>query len=206
MALGVSELVCGLAGSSTSLVTAVGTQFIDRFAAELKDLAVSLFGTNDKVALVVGIVVVSIALGAVLGRASVRRPWIGVAGFIGFGVVGLLSYLDDPQAEPAAGVVAAVVAVAAGLVTLFALLRLGHRPAATSPQIGDQSVADRRTFLVGAGSLAVIAAGAAALGRRLRTSDVVESARSETVLPPPATTVPADVRLVRPGRPACRRT
>ena len=103
VALGVSELVCGLAGSSTSLVTAVGTQFIDRFAAALKDLAVSVFGTNDKVALVVGIVVVSIALGAVLGRASVRRPWVGVAGFAAFGVVGLLSYLDDPQSEPAVG-------------------------------------------------------------------------------------------------------
>ena len=177
VALGVSELVCGLAGSSTSLVTAVGTQFIDRFAAELKDLAVSLFGTNDKVALVVGIVVVSIALGALVGVASMRRPWVGVAGFAGFGVVGLLSYLDDPQADPAAGVVAAVLAVVAGVATLFGLLRL----AARAPVERE----DRRTFLVGAGSLAVIAAGAAALGRRVRTSDVVESARAETVLPRP---------------------
>ena len=42
-----------------------------------------------------------------------------------------------------------------------------------------------------AGSLAVIAAGAAAIGRRVRTSDVVETARAETVLPPPASTAPA---------------
>ena len=115
----------------------------------LKDLAVSLFGTNDKVALVVGIVVVSLALGAVLGRASVRRPWVGVAGFAAFGVVGLLSYLDDPQAEPAAGVVAAVLAVAAGIATLFALLRLG--PARRAGRRSRRPASDRRTFLVGAG-------------------------------------------------------
>jgi DMSO/TMAO reductase YedYZ molybdopterin-dependent catalytic subunit len=178
VALGVSELVCGLAGSSTSLVTAVGTQFIDRFAAALKDVAVSLFGTNDKVALVVGIVVVAIALGALFGSASVRRPWVGVAGFAGFGAVGLLSYLDDPQAEPWTGVVAAVLAVAAGVATLFGLLRLGRRTPSPSTE-------QRRTFLVGAASLAVIAAGAAALGRRWRTSDVVETARADTVLPRP---------------------
>ena len=68
-----------------SLISAVGTQFIDRFAASLKDLAIAVFGTNDKAALIVGIVVVSLALGALLGSASVRRPWVGVAGFIGFG-------------------------------------------------------------------------------------------------------------------------
>src|SRR5262249_24583312 len=40
------------------------------------------------------------------------------------------------------------------------------------------------------GSLAVLAAGAAVLGRRLAGSDVVESARSATDLPAPATAVP----------------
>ena len=38
-------------GSDTSPVTAVGTVFIDEFAASLKDLAVAWFGTNDKPAL-----------------------------------------------------------------------------------------------------------------------------------------------------------
>ena len=130
-ALGVSELVCGLAGSGPSLISAVGTQFIDRFAASLKDLAIALFGTNDKVALIVGIVVVSLALGALLGAASVRRPWVGVAGFTGFGLVGLLSYLDDPLGEASTGVVAALLAVAAGVATLLVLLRLARVDAPT---------------------------------------------------------------------------
>ena len=46
----------GSPASQPSLITAVGTQFIDRFAASLKDLAIPLFGTNDKAALVTGIV------------------------------------------------------------------------------------------------------------------------------------------------------
>ncbi len=50
----------------------------------------------------------------------------------------------------------------------------------------------------------MIAAGAAAIGRRVRTSDVVETARAETVLPPPASTAPTspgsfgDVRGLSP--------
>ena len=46
MALGAAELVTGIAGDGPSLVSAVGTEFIERFAGSLKDLAVSLFGTN----------------------------------------------------------------------------------------------------------------------------------------------------------------
>ena len=73
----------------------------------------------------------SLALGAVLGKASVRRPWVGVAGFVAFGAVGLFSYLDDPLGEAATGVVAAVLAVAAGIATLFVLLRLARVDAPT---------------------------------------------------------------------------
>ena len=195
VALGVGELVCGLAGPGPSLVTAVGTQFIDRFAASLKDLAIALFGTNDKAALIVGIVVVSLALGALLGAASVRRPWVGVAGFAAFGLVGLLSYLDDPHGEASTGVVAALLAVAAGIATLFVLLRLARVDAPT-PTAGAEATSTRRTFLVTAGAIAAMAAAAAVLGRRARTTDVVDTARAETVLPRPATSTPLPASTV----------
>ena len=67
VALGTGELVAGAAGSDSTLVTAVGSEFIDRFAASLKDAAIAIFGTNDKAALIIGIVVVSVLLGATLG-------------------------------------------------------------------------------------------------------------------------------------------
>jgi DMSO/TMAO reductase YedYZ molybdopterin-dependent catalytic subunit len=193
VALGVGELVCGLGAGQATLITSVGTQFIDKFAASLKDLAVSLFGTNDKTALVVGIVVLSFAFGALLGIASVRRRWVGAAGFVVFGAVGLWSYLDNPLGSTATGVVAATLSVAAGIGTLLGLLHLlalGRRPAATADAAGGGD-SSRRLFLTAAGSLAVVAAGAALLGRRLRRSDVVDRAREAVDLPAPATTIPS---------------
>ncbi len=196
VALGVGELVSGMGGAGPSLVTAVGTQFIDRYAASLKDLAVSLFGTNDKVALIVGIVIVSLLLGAVLGRAASRRLWVGVVGLAAFGLVGLLSHLDDPQGETGIGVAASVLAVGAGVATLVGLLRLASRRVPPIGQVDDRAAAgkSRRTFLVTAGVLSAGAIGAAVLGQRLRTTEVVDNARRRTVLPRAvtATTVPAD--------------
>ena len=129
VALGVGQLVSGIAGSGPTLVTAVGTQFIDRFAASLKDLAVAVFGTNDKAALVVGIVVVSLLLGAALGRAAARRLWVGVVGFVAFGLIGLYSLAKDPQGELSTAIVASLFAVVAGVATLVVLLRLAPRTA-----------------------------------------------------------------------------
>ena len=67
-ALGASELVAAFGGSGASLVTGVGNRFVDLFAAPLKSLAVALFGTHDKQALLIGTVLVAIALGCAVGR------------------------------------------------------------------------------------------------------------------------------------------
>ena len=67
---------------------AVGAEFIDRTPPWLKEFAIEQFGTNDKVALRVGMLVVIGLLGLVLGALAYRRPWIGVAGFAAFGVFG----------------------------------------------------------------------------------------------------------------------
>ena len=84
VALAVTDVVSALK-AGPSLIETIGTEFINRFAASLKQLAVSLFGTNDKPALVVGIIVVSLVIGGALGRASIARPWIGSVGFTAFG-------------------------------------------------------------------------------------------------------------------------
>jgi DMSO/TMAO reductase YedYZ molybdopterin-dependent catalytic subunit len=188
-ALGVSELVTGVAGKGPSLVSAVGTEFIDRFAGSLKSLAVSLFGTNDKSALVVGIVIVSILLGALFGVIAAWRFWIGAAGFAMFGAVGAWAYARDPFGSPAVAITAAVISVAVAVATLRLLLEVARpKPVehVAAPQNPSVRRTPRRTFIVGAAALSAGAAASAALGRRLRSSEVVESARRTIRIPRPA--------------------
>ena len=74
MALGVGELVTGLGGSSQSLVGSVGNAFIRQSGGDLARTAIRVFQTADKPALITGIVVLSLLIGAALGAASRRAP------------------------------------------------------------------------------------------------------------------------------------
>ncbi|CAN5808888.1 sulfite oxidase [soil metagenome] len=217
VALGAGELVAGIGGNGPSLVSAVGTEFVDRYAASLKDLAVRLFGTNDKVALIVGIVAMSLLFGAVLGIAGRRRPLVAAAGFLGFGVLGLYAYLGDELGQMSIGVLAAAASVAGGLGSLWLLLRVA--PARPATYVAPRSApvdgtgdpvqfdtpgprsASRRTFITTAAALAVTAGGTAVLGRRVRPTNVVETARRQTVLPKPGSSVvpPASQPFEVPG-------
>ena len=118
-----------------SPVSAVAGRGVDVGAGSLKDLAVSLFGTNDKGALVVGIVIVS--LGA-------RRRWsacwpAGAAGAVRSPspaprVVGVLAVRADPQGPLAAGIVACGLGAARRCARARDLLRLAvPRPAIAQP-------------------------------------------------------------------------
>ncbi len=212
LALGVGELVSAMGGADHTLVTSVATSFIDRFAGVLKDLAVSLFGTNDKAALIVGIVVISLALGAVAGRRQARQPWLPVALFVGFAVIGGASGATDPLASPTFTIVAAAAAAAAGLACLRSLTRLAavSPPASTpapaparssgTPVPGDgpappledprRPAASRRAFFGWAGAATAFAAAAAAGSRRFNAQSEVEIARSSITLPRPTNVGP----------------
>jgi DMSO/TMAO reductase YedYZ molybdopterin-dependent catalytic subunit len=207
VALGVGELVAGARGAGPSLVSAIGTEFIDRFAGSLKDLAVTLFGTNDKPALVVGIVITSLLLGAVFGVVARRAFLAGAAGFVGFGAIGLWAYARDPLGSTATGVIAAIAAIVAGVAALALLLRLAGRDAGTAGESSvvvdgvaagggieaaprtaiDPRSTPRRTFLAGAVVIGAGAASAAIIGRRLRATATTEAARRAVTIPAAAT-------------------
>ena len=89
-ALGVSELLAGFLPGATSLVAAVGQVVIDLQPPGAKDLVVTLFGTNDKLALELFIVAVALLIGAGLGLVARRRYMIAAAAFIAFGVIGFV--------------------------------------------------------------------------------------------------------------------
>jgi DMSO/TMAO reductase YedYZ molybdopterin-dependent catalytic subunit len=200
VALAVGEVVTGLRGAGPSLVTAVGSEFIDRFAASLKDLAVQLFGTNDKRALVIGIVVTSLLIGAALGVAARRRRWVPAAGFAAFGLLGWWAYAADPQGSGAVGFVAAALAASAGIATFEVLWRLALSAAPEPERVTDPVDAaspasvGRRRFVLAVAGCAGGAVVLAASGRRLRAADSVESTRRSTVLPRAVRTVPVPAR------------
>ena len=212
VALGTTELVGALAGSGPSLVTAVGSRLIDLLAGSLKNLAVAVFGTNDKPALIVGIVVVCLLAGALIGRAAVRRGWIGPAGFAGFAVIGFVAAVGIPLTSTAGLAVAAVAGAAAGIATLVVLLRLLPAPGAAGypDAAGDAGYADgaaagtagsrrgygwepvagRRRFVLAAAGAAGFAGLATVAGRQLRSSRALAQARTQVKLPAPVSSVP----------------
>ncbi|HEY8799584.1 MAG TPA: hypothetical protein VIM20_03235, partial [Candidatus Limnocylindrales bacterium] len=108
--IGLSELVAGFLGAP-SLLAAIGEFVIDHQPAGAKDLAVSLFGLNDKLALEALIVVVAAIVGAGLGILAVRRSLaLAAVGFGAFAVAGFLASLRSPDATPTTAMIVAFVA------------------------------------------------------------------------------------------------
>ncbi|MGQ0481617.1 MAG: molybdopterin-dependent oxidoreductase [Pseudonocardia sp.] len=126
-ALTAGHLVAGaLLAPSASPYLAVGGAAIDRTPTPIRDFAIDLFGTADKVALLVGMAVVLGLLGIVAGLVSRRRWWPGLLLIAVLGVVGVLAVLEQ---SPAALAVAAPVASLLVGLGVFAGLHALARPA-----------------------------------------------------------------------------
>ena len=83
VALGLSELIAGLLPGRPPLVAAIGQWVIDHQPPGAKDVAVGLFGTNDKLALEIVMALAALAFGAALGVLSIRRFDLAAAIFAG---------------------------------------------------------------------------------------------------------------------------
>jgi len=194
LALGISELLAGLLPGATSLVAAVGQVAIDLQPAGAKDVVVALFGTNDKLALELFVVVVGLLVGAGLGLIARRRYAIAVAIFIAFGVIGFLAALGDPLADPGITAASAAISVGAGIWVLGSLIErsatIAQRSASGRPvaQMPDWS---RRSFLIRAGSVGVAAVAAGAVGRTLLERQRSAPVGSGPAIPPASDTVRA---------------
>ena len=62
LALGVSEFLAGLIAAVPSRVESLGNWVIDNVPPPVKEWAISVFGTNDKLMLLIGITVVTLGL------------------------------------------------------------------------------------------------------------------------------------------------
>jgi len=203
VALGVAELVAGVVGPASSPVVAVGNAAISLTPEPVKDAAISAFGQHDKVALVVGTLVVIAAYAVLVGLVALRNPVLGVVGIVLFGLVGALAALTRPAAGPF-DVLPSLAGTVAGSVALLALLAPLSSGTDPDPGAPHEQTVDRRGFLVVGG----MALGAAALagggGRLLERRFVVAGERSDLALPAPASPAPplppgADLARTVPG-------
>jgi DMSO/TMAO reductase YedYZ molybdopterin-dependent catalytic subunit len=198
VALGVGELVGLVVAPRSGPLIAVSGVVIDKVPEQGKNLAISIFGTNDKLALQIGTILLLLAFAAIVGILGQRRLWFGLAGIGVFGAVGLAAALTRAGAA-AIWVVPTLVATLAAAVTLWFLLRLLGQPEAVrwpvarSDEFRPVKEFDRRKFLQAAG---IAVGGAAALGyagRALGEVSSVNSARAAIRLPTPSAPAPSAI-------------
>ena len=209
---GIGELIAATVAPSASPFAVIGGTLIDLAPPWAKDAAITLFGTADKLALLIGIAVVLLVLAALVGVLELRRPWYGVVVFAALGAGAALLAMLRP--EPVA--LAWLPSLAAGFIaaTALALLTQLARARTVSPPAGDDagaspdaepSVPDgpargsrmpvattRRRFLAWTGAAAASGVLAAIAGTALQAgARTVTAVRQALRLPAPAVAAPA---------------
>jgi DMSO/TMAO reductase YedYZ molybdopterin-dependent catalytic subunit len=199
VAIGVGEIVAALMGGS-SIVVAIGALVISLQPPGGKDLMVELFGTNDKLALEIGVVLGGLLVGGLLGLIGRRDVRFAYAGFGLFGLVALILVLKDPLS----GLLPSIVSCGAAAVTgsvMFGWLSGAWRPAsaaqaatpatastaATTVAPGGRAM-DRRSFVALTG-IFIAAGGVLAIVGRYLGSQLPSGAPSAP-LPSPGATLP----------------
>jgi hypothetical protein len=185
-----------LVASFPSLIEGLGRWVIDVVPKPIKDLAISIFGTADKLALLIGITVVTLLLGAVVGVVARKRFGIAIAVYVGFAVVASLAAARDNSVPLALAVIPAGLAALSGLAVLQWMYGLSPMPETVATMPGQETSVEpsgvsRRAFVAGLGAVLGVAALSAGLGRSLlERAKRAAAGRSEVVLPGPAEAVP----------------
>ncbi|MFF1385868.1 molybdopterin-dependent oxidoreductase [Arthrobacter sp. NPDC058288] len=206
------ELAAALVSPALSPMTGVGSAVIDAVPPAVKDWAVAVFGTADKLALLLGMGLAIAALAALAGRLEWRRRFAGFAVIAIFGVAGMVAVAGRAQSTGNAIVLPLLSAGTGVLVLRWLIARLRDGgPAYVSPAPGPSgdpapapaplAGAGRRRFLQALGGSAVVATLGGALAVALRGAAAgVSEFRSKLALPSPASPVPpvpagAELRL-----------
>ena len=197
VALATTELVAGFSTRIPSIVESVGEAVIDLSPSTLVKFGIETFGTNDKPALAVGIVVICVLLGSLVGPATRRRAWVAPVATSIVATLGVLATVRNPLASGWWAIVPAGVAVVLGSLAIYYLLQLASgasRPAATTE--------DRRRFMLTAvGGLGAVVF-APIIGRRLANRASIEATRAQVDLSTvvtPSTLPPFQEALAIPG-------
>lgn len=183
------ELVAGLVSPAVSPMTAVGGAMIDAVPPGVKDWAIALFGTSDKVALLVGMALVIAALAALAGVLESRRRFAGGVVIAVFGLAGVAAVLTRQQVTPMAVAVPLLVALAAVILLRALTGRLQRWPEGVA--YAGVAGPPRRSFLQFlAGAAAVTAVGGVLATVWRGAASIVNEARQQLQLPAAGSAAP----------------
>jgi len=135
VAVGVGQLIAGIARPQSSPVAAVGSMAIDFTPPPVKNFAISAFGSHDKLVLVSGVLVILAGFAAVIGAVAMRRFGYGMAGLAVFALIGVVAALTRPDAE-LVDALPTLLGAAAGAFALARLVRAADTPALTGAPPG----------------------------------------------------------------------
>ena len=201
--LSVGHFVALIVAPGASPLLAVGAWVIDIVPPWVKDTAIALFGTGDKVALLVGLGLLVAILAGAAGILEYRRsPW-GVVVLVAVGVIATVAALTRAGATINWSIPTALGVVGGAVVLRIASdrLRRWHQDASTSEATGlprrpgaplePAAGLSRRKFL----TAVIVAAGVAAVagaasGIMSRATEVANTVREAIRLPKPAQPAP----------------
>jgi DMSO/TMAO reductase YedYZ molybdopterin-dependent catalytic subunit len=188
VAVGVGEIFAAFVRPAASPIIVVGNRFVLLTPEPMRLWAIRQFGTNDKTVLLTGIYVVIGIFALGVGLLTVQRLWYGLAGFAGFGAIGIYCALttNAHRASDVVPMVAATIAGAAALAILSIAAFGEHaaRPTAAKVAKGQPS---RRLFMQVGSAAAGIAVFGGLGGRSLQHSRFsAAKARAAVTLPEPS--------------------
>jgi len=120
--IGVSTLAAGLLKTRFSPVSAMGTVFIDRTPAALRNFALHHFGAQGRTVLLLGMYAVFAVVAIVIGVLARRAAAVGVAGVAAFTLFAEFVVITRPGGQ-VAGIAPAIIGGMAGVVALLWLFR-----------------------------------------------------------------------------------
>lgn len=199
--LAVAELLALIFARTASPIIAIGSFIIDIVPRPIKELAIELFGSADKIVLLGSVGLAAVIAAALAGLLQYFRPALGLVLLGVAGVLSVLALVTRAGAGPLDSIptILGVVAAAVFLLVSTRLLRSWHDGHPAGP--GDGRL-DRRGFLRVTG---ITAAGAVVVGAGSRVVNSLTSnadaLRADVALPAPGTTleVPAGAELDVPG-------
>jgi DMSO/TMAO reductase YedYZ molybdopterin-dependent catalytic subunit len=192
--LALAEVAALLLAPASSPLLAVGAWIIDLVPSWVKDLVIDLFGTGDKVVLLVSLALLVAALAAVVGVLELRRPPLGIAGLVVVGGIATFAVLTRAEATTV-WAVPTVLGMVGGAIVLRRMidrLRPWLRDAASDDPLAQrESAVTRRGFLTMAAATAAASLVVGVTARAMNAGTAaVTAVRAALRLPAPAVAAP----------------